>query len=276
MPSSPRCATVLAVGWLLSRGFPSAQVAALRTVLLVAVLATAVALWLPPYLRLRRGAGAAELERRLPEQGGRIDTLLDSLRRQREGEPGSPLVECLAADAESVANARPLAESLPQRLRVVPAAIAAVAFAGLIGLATFGPSRWSAGARHLWLGQSLPAPALEAARSLEVRPGNATVRRNQDLKVSASLRGVRAGEAKLHVRYADGEWEEAPMQSSTDGRFDLTLYALRDPAEYYVSAGGVKSAQFRLTLVDVPKITRLALRYDFPAWTGLAPRRAGR
>ncbi|MET0290921.1 MAG: hypothetical protein ABW136_01065 [Steroidobacteraceae bacterium] len=265
--------TVIGVGWLLSRGFPPGQVVLLRALLIVGVLATGAALWLPTFLRLRRDEGAAELERRLPAQSGRIDTLLDSLRRQRNGEPENPLIECLAADAESVATRTPLEDSLPQRLRLIPAGIAGAAFAALIGLAIFGPSTWSAGARHLWLGQSLPAPALAAARSLQVRPGNATVRRNQDLTVNATLQGVRAGEAKLHVRYADGEWEEAPMQSTTDGKFDLTLFALRDPAEYYVSAGGVKSEQYRLTLVDVPKITALRLQYDYPSWTGLPPRK---
>lgn len=264
--------TVLAVGWLLSRGFPPGQVVALRVLLLVLVLATAAALLLPAWLRLRRDQGARELERRLPGQDGRIETIIDTLRRQRAGEPTSPLSELLAADAERIAAVRPLDETLPARLRVIPLAIAAFALLGLIGVVAFGPQGFGAGARHLWLGQSLPPPALAAARSLQVKPGNATVRRNQDLKVSAQIKGIRAGEAKLFLRYAEGEWEEAPMRSTTDGQFDLTLFALREPAEYYVSAGGITSDHYKLALVDLPKITALKLRYDYPSWTGLAPR----
>jgi hypothetical protein len=264
--------TVLGVGWLLSRGFPPGQVVALRVLLVVLVLATAAALLLPAWLRLRRDQGARELERRLPGQDGRIETIIDTLRRQRAGEPTSPLSELLAADAERIATVRPLEEVLPVRLRAIPLAIAAFALLGLIGVMAFGPQGFGAGARHLWLGQTLPAPALAAARSLQVKPGNATVRRNQDLTVSAQIKGIRAGEAKLFLRYAEGEWEEAPMRSTTDGQFDLTLFALREPAEYYVAAGGITSDHYKLALVDLPKITALKLRYDYPSWTGLAPR----
>lgn len=264
--------TLLAVGWLLGRGFPSQQVVLARLLLVVLVVATGAALFLPTWHRLRRDGGARELERRLPGQDGRIDTLLDARRRARAGEPASVLTEFLAQDAERIAARRPLEQVLPATRRLIPASIAITALLALVGLALFGPATWRAGTRHLWLGQSLPAPALAGARSLAVSPGNATVRRNQDLTVRAEIRGLRAGEAKLHVRYGDGEWEAAPMRSTTDGRFDLTLYALREPAEYYVAAGGLTSEHFQLALVDLPKVTALKLRYDYPHWTGLPAR----
>ncbi|RZL88526.1 MAG: hypothetical protein EOP73_30595, partial [Variovorax sp.] len=262
-------ATVASVAWLLSRGFPESQVVWFRVVLIAAVVGTGLALFLPGWQRLRKNDGARELEKRLPAQGGRIDTLLDTLRRQRAGEPVSPLTELLALDAERVADSEPLSVALPALRRRVPAALAALAIGLLLALATVAPTEWAMGARHLWAGQKLPPQALAAARSLEVSPGTAKVRRNQDVAVSAQVKGVRAGEASLHVRYAGGEWETAAMKSTTDGKFDLTLFALREGAEYYVSAGGVESDRYTLTLVDLPKITQLTLRYDYPSWTGL-------
>ncbi len=180
--------TVLAVGWLVSRGFPSQQVVLARVLLIVLVVATGAALFVPTWHRLRRDEGARELERRLPGQDGRIDTILDAQRRVRAGEPASVLTEFLAHDAERIAAQRPLDETLPATRRLIPAGIAAAALLGLVGLALFGPATWRAGTRHLWLGQSLPAPALAAARSLQVSPGNATVRRNQDLTVKAEIK----------------------------------------------------------------------------------------
>ena len=66
--------------------------------------ATAAALFLPTWQRLRRNEGARELERRLPGQDGRIDTILDAQRRARAGEPTSPLTELLAGELFRAAN----------------------------------------------------------------------------------------------------------------------------------------------------------------------------
>ena len=43
--------------------------------------------------------------------------------------------------------------------------------------------------------------------------------------------------------------------------------------DYFVEAGGVRSATYRLNVVDMPYVQKLELEYHFPAYTGLEPRK---
>ena len=110
-----------------------------------------------------------------------------------------------------------------------------------------------------------------ALRRIDVKPGDSRVRRNNDLSVQASPVGFAASEAQLHVRFGEGEWETVPMRVA-DGRLDYTLYAVREAARYYVTAGGVRSAEHSIQVVDLPQIAGLRLTYIYPSWTGLPQR----
>ena len=51
------------------------------------------------------------------------------------------------------------------------------------------------------------------------------------------------------------------------------LFDLAGPLDYFVEAGGVRSATYRLNVVDMPYVQKLELEYHFPAYTGLEPRK---
>ena len=53
------------------------------------------------------------------------------------------------------------------------------------------------------------------------------------------------------------------------GAFEVLLFDLEEPTEYFVEAAGVESATFTLDVVDLPYVERLELEYVFPAYTGL-------
>ena len=44
--------------------------------------------------------------------------------------------------------------------------------------------------------------------------------------------------------------------------------------DYFVEAGGVKSDVFTMHAADLPYVKQLEMEYVFPAYTGLAPRKA--
>jgi hypothetical protein len=235
-----------------------------RAALLLAV--AGVAAWFAWRWRALRAAAA--LERALPAQGGRVATYL-----QENARPvgASPLIDLLAEDALKLADSEPLATTIPSKRIWVPAAgaLAALAlFAGVFALR--GPV--GEGARQLWLGRVPPAVSVAAAAGgIAVKPGDATVRRNQDLAIGALV--ARGDEVKLHVRFDNGgEWETASMEPDGKGGFAFTLFAVRDAAHYYVSSGPLKSAEHRISVVDVPTIEKLRLTYDYPGWTGLPTR----
>jgi hypothetical protein len=137
-----------------------------------------------------------------------------------------------------------------------------------------GPGFWGFGSRHLLLGADLPRTAVPL-RLVTVKPGDATVRRNSDMPIRASIQGFHAREAQLFVRFADQQqWEKAPMlpgEGEAGSQFEFRLYAVRGPLQYYVEADGTRSTQHSVAVVDLPRIERVRLTYSYPDWTGLAP-----
>ena len=51
------------------------------------------------------------------------------------------------------------------------------------------------------------------------------------------------------------------------------LLDLQEASEYFVEAGGVRSALHRVEVADLPYVDQIALEYRFPAYTGLSPQR---
>ncbi|WP_129641598.1 DUF4175 family protein [Peristeroidobacter agariperforans] len=260
--------TCIAV-WLFNHeGFAASIAISARVALAVLLLLVGlILLWLP-LRRLKRDDGSKVFEQHLPAEHGRIQTYLDSKRREAEGH-ASPLIELLAADAAEIAEKTPPSAIISQRRFMFAASIAAVAVVALALLLSVGPSYWGFGSRHLLLGAELPSKAITLKR-VTVEPGNATVRRNSDVAIQATIEGFRPDQTQVFVRFADQQqWEAAPMRSAEEGLFDFKLYAVRGPLSYYVEADGVRSAEHNIGVVDLPRIERVRLTYQYPEWTGL-------
>ncbi|GFE91292.1 coiled-coil domain-containing protein [Steroidobacter agaridevorans] len=260
--------TCIAV-WLFNQeGFAASIAISARIALVVLLLLVGLMLLWLPLRRLKRDDGSKVFEQHLPAEHGRIQTYLDSKRREAEGH-ASPLIELLAADAAEIAEKTPPSVIVSQRRFMLAASIAVVAVVALALLLSVGPSYWGFGSRHLLLGAELPRAAITLKR-VTVEPGNATVRRNSDVAIQATIEGFRPDQTQVFVRFADQQqWEAAPMRSAEEGLFDFKLYAVRGPLSYYVEADGVRSAEHNIGVVDLPKIERVRLTYQYPEWTGL-------
>lgn len=261
------CAAV----WVFNRAeFAPAIAIAARVMLALLLVAVAVFLLWLPLRRLARDDGSQVFEQRLPEEHGRIQTYLDSKRREARG-IATPLTELLAADAADIAEKTPPSAIVSPRRLMFGTALASTAVIALALLLGFGPSHWGFGSRHLLLGADLPRAAIVLKR-IVVLPGDATVRRNSDVAIRAAVEGVRVENAQVFVRFADQQqWEGAPMRADADGEFDFKLYAVRGPLTYYIDADGLRSAEHSIAVVDLPRIEKVRLTYKYPEWTGLDP-----
>ncbi|MDY0067416.1 MAG: hypothetical protein RBS02_13630 [Steroidobacteraceae bacterium] len=265
------CAAV----WLLAqREFDPSVTLAARILMLFLALAVAGLLLWAPLRRLHRRHGADVLEQRMPEQDGRIRTYLDGVDSHSDASrPPSVLLDLLAEDAVAIAERTPLDVIAPARKIALATTVAALAVLALALLLSVGPGHWGFASRHVLLGAQLPREAVPVRRVV-VSPGDATVRRNSDLAIHATVEGFRSRGAQVFVRFHDqADWERAPMQNARDdqSKFDFKLYAVRGPLSYYVDAGGARSAQHSVAVVDLPMIERVRLTYEYPEWTGLAP-----
>jgi hypothetical protein len=111
--------------------------------------------------------------------------------------------------------------------------------------------------------------------AIEVTPGNISVARGADVRVSAVLQNFDAAEVDVALRRGDaGNWERWPMIVDDEtGDFVLLLFDVDDLTEYFVEASGVRSQMYRIDVSDLPYVGEINLEYHFPAYTGLSPRR---
>jgi hypothetical protein len=262
--------TLLAVLILRDPGFPPSAMVAARIILALSIVVAAVAMLWRPLNSLRLRNQSRTFERHLPAQSGRIETYLQEARRRERGE-ATPLIDLLAEDALVLAEQEPVSKAVPPQRLWIPAAAAALGVIALALMLALGQGEWGFGSRNLWFGTAIPREQI-ALRQIAVTPGNMTVRRNQDVPIRASVTGFKADSAEVFVRFGNAQnWERAPMRAGDDGKFDFTLYALREPLTYYVASNGTKSAEHRISVVDAPRIERMRLTYTYPSWTGLQP-----
>ena len=262
--------TVAAVFVLRDPGFPPGAMLIARIVLALAVIVAGLGMLWRPLGSLRPRSQSQTFERYLPAQSGRIETYLQEVKRREQGQQ-TPLIDLLAEDALVLAEQEPASKAVPPERLWIPVGAAVLGATVLALLLALGKGDWGFGSRNLWFGTEIPREQI-ALRQIAVTPGDATVRRNQDVAIRASLQGFKADHAEVFVRFGDAKnWERAPMHVGDDGKFDFTLFALREPLTYYIASNGTKSAEHRIGVVDAPRIERMRLTYTYPSWTGLKP-----
>ena len=93
-----------------------------------------------------------------------------------------------------------------------------------------------------------------------VQPGDRTVRRKSDQLVTARLVGFTAPRAKLFAKYGAGaKWEEAAMRPQpASPNHEFLFSGIPESLEYYVEAGGVRSKTYKLNVIDLPSVKKIA------------------
>ena len=258
--------TLVAVYIGTRRAFDPDFIYGARTVLALLLAGVAIALVARPLRSLKRTRGIGDIERRAPDFNGRLETY-DGL---THSDRPTPFLTLLAEDALKLARRIPVALKIPSRQISVPTALAVLAVGALVWFAAFGPDNWRYGVRHLWAGW-LFSDTLPPQR-IAVLPGDGTVRRGGDLTIEAQAEGFDPTSMEVYALFAEGgNWESAPMDSAQNDAFDFTFFAVREPLRYYVTAAGVRSPEYAVEVVDLPRISNVKLTYHYPNWTKLEP-----
>lgn len=108
---------------------------------------------------------------------------------------------------------------------------------------------------------------------IEVTPGNTRVAKGAEVEIGARLFNFDSDQVEIVVqRTAQGEWERYPMTLEEEtGEYVFFLLDLDDESEYFVEASGIRSPLYRIDVAELPYVERMALEYNFPAYTGLSP-----
>ena len=257
--------TVLAVLVANAFAFSDHSVTTVRVLLFVA-LALALGIGLAvPLLRLNRRNAARETERKFPAFEERLLTFTE----RAQTNPDDPFLPLLAADTlEVTRKAEPARVAGSNRILSFVSA-AAGSLAVLIWLGTSGPGFLGYGTSLLWGG--LPKGELAPYYDISVVPGNHTVRRLADQLIAAQVKGFQAQRVRMFAKYASSsKWEQADMRPQPSGTgFEFLIAGVPESLDYFVEAGGVRSKQYRLKVIDLPGIKKLKVTYRFPSWTGM-------
>ena len=258
--------TVLAVLLANAFAFSDPSVAGARVLLFVA-LALALGIGLVvPLLRLNRRNAARETEQKFPEFEERLLTFTERARTN----PDDPFLPLLAADTLAVARQAEPARVAGRNRILSFVAGAAGSLAVLVWLGTSGPGFLGYGTSLLWGG--LPKGELAPYYDISVQPGNRTVRRLRGSTHRRAIEGLsgaarRACSPSMPVP-RNGSRPTCVRKSSGTG-YEFLIAGVPESLEYYVEAGGVRSKQYHLKVVDLPGIKKLKVTYHFPGWTGM-------
>ena len=148
-------------------------------------------------------------------------------------------------------------------------AAAGVAALLLFALVSLDPGSFGRSALRL-VSWTFTAPA--GPGGITVEPGHARVRRGESQAVTARLGSGLAPDPSLFVRFGqDADWSTLDLHVTDEERtFTGSIPGISENARYYVAVAEIRSPEFRITAFDPPYVERIDVRYEFPAYTGLA------
>jgi hypothetical protein len=257
--------TVGAVLWANAFAFSNGAVLGARLVLFLGLACAIATALIVPLVRLNRRHAARAAEQKHPEFEQRLLTL-----SERTGSADAdPFLQLLAADTLHVAEqAKPA--TVAKTTWIAGFSSAAVASALLlVWLGTAGPGFLGYGTALLWAGPS--KGEIKPFYSIAVEPGNRTIRKRADQVIQAALVGFAAPKVRFFAKYSSAaQWEQAEMRTEPGGSaYQFLIAGVPESLEYYVEAGGVRSAAYHLNVVDLPSIKNITVTYHYPAWTGM-------
>lgn len=255
----------LLAAWLVSSsGFADTNVLLGRLFIVVAVIASVYFFIIVPRKSVANEA-TRTAQQRVPAFAGRLATWKES------SSQSNPLNELLAEDTLAIAANHPAEESIPSKELTRAGGIIAACALLFVTALSVGPAMTNHSLRHLLAGW-MTSDGLLPPQSLLVSPGDSVVRFGSNLMIEVTAKGFDPKDTTIHVKPAGESWQELQMTRSTqENNFEFSLFALREPLNYYITAAGVRSPEFNIEVVELPSISKLELTYNYPDWTELAP-----
>ena len=262
--------TVLAVLWSNAWRFSDTSVRSSRIVMILAILAALALFLVRPLLeRLSDARLARFIEEKNPQLRDRLVTAVDLAGKSSTDRNAKLFEELLAQDAlAKTASAPP--DSLIERRKIFrPFLWAAISLGLILALGIFGPGVFRYGTKILWVGwaQGKTLPLYQ----LQLLPGDITVGRKSDQEITARPVGFLPEAVRIFIlNQGNLGWESASMlPEERGGGFRFLLMNVHEPIEYYAESNGVRSQHYKISVIDVPRVERLEVRYHYPAYTGL-------
>jgi hypothetical protein len=225
----------------------------------------------PLVRRIDPARTAAAIEREHPELGEMLESATELGSTRGEGRTGYSveLIDALIADVVARTAGLDLSARASDHYRKYwSRAFIGTVVATMAALLSTGPRVTSGLTRmvHPFSVATLPAVRLD------VEPGDARLVAGHDLEITVLVDGPDVGPPSVRFDI-EGEMPLVRETSEAEaGTYAVTLRNVRVPLTYAVSAGGVTSPTYSVTVIERPFVTGIRLEYDFPSYSGLVPR----
>ncbi len=97
-------------------------------------------------------------------------------------------------------------------------------------------------------------------------PGDKIVAKGESVQITATVTPA-AAEATLMLEVEKGRWAPIRMTRAESGAFSHRLADVTGSMRYTVRSGDGETRAYSITVIERPSVTRLSLRYDYPAYT---------
>ncbi|APW59167.1 hypothetical protein [Paludisphaera borealis] len=254
----------------------AARTAGLACAVLI-TLATVVRRVIAPARWWSRPRTAAEIERRFPQLGQRIRTVIQYGRLDDDAiadagvAPG--LVEALGEEIEGHIQPLSLNRVVPREKVWLVAAASVVPVAVLLVAAAAAPE-WRTALKRALLGNAVYT-------SLAILPGDTRIEQGESVDFTVELKGRPRRHVTLRTRPANrptDPWTTTPMhpsdRSSAKGGAVprvATVDAIQEPLVYWVDAGPESSSTYEIDVRYPLAVQTLEIGLNAPAYTRLAP-----
>jgi hypothetical protein len=249
--------------WIADRLFsPSAPaLIGLWAAAVIAALASAAWLLAPARRRPSDAQVARFIEERCPELEDSLATAVEHAARDLE----SPVIAAVAADAARRVAALDTNRVVGADVLRRRGALAAAATIGLVVVTAFAVDPFSRAA------DAFSAYAFPERIGLQVDPGNVKVRAGSSVRIVVRLSGT-STVVEPTVRVQDNErWQPVAMERTADG-FVASFDDLQAGFRYDVVAAAARSPEYTVSVVHPPRVSRIDVRYEYPAGFGMQPR----
>jgi hypothetical protein len=248
---------LLAVWLIASEGVPLVIVAGVVAALALASLGMA----LQP---LRTPPSDRQIARLIEERAGGLDDVL--VTAVDRGGDDHPMAGVLVADAVRAAG------GVTSERIVTAAAVRRAALGAVLGSAALAMSLWffaPAAARAVDVAGAYLFPHRYA---IDVQPGSIKVLAGEPVTVVARIAGIDGGIVpEITVGRGDAARTARMAPGVRPDEFTITLNNITTSFPYMVSAASARSEDYEVEVIRPVRITRIDVRYEYPAGLGLPP-----
>ncbi|MGA2264695.1 MAG: DUF4175 family protein, partial [Acidobacteriota bacterium] len=248
-------------------GFKPAAVWAMRLLTGGAAAYTAFRFFILPLRRRITDIQIAQyVEERYPHLEDRLITAVEF----GEGKTISPgMLDLLIKDAMEKTGRVDLSVFLDRRRMAIYSAVGVGTFVLLVMLLSWGPPFFHYGFDRLYVQWASAAP--RSPFFIEILPGDIEIPKGMDQQVKAQLIGFDSGDVKLFLQsLTETTWTPFTMEPEPTGSgFRYLLVEVPSSVRYYVEARDVRSKTYTITVLNAPRVDKIDLTYQFPAYTGM-------